>query len=81
MAQSAPLSLRLPLAEARSDKVWLSPPHLVGGEMAAVQATLESGWVAPAGPVPEAFEAAIAEATGIPHVVAVASGTAALHLG
>jgi dTDP-4-amino-4,6-dideoxygalactose transaminase len=49
--------------------------------MSALQATLESGWVAPAGPVPEAFEAAIAEATGIRHVVAVASGTAALHLG
>ena len=80
-AHQAPLSWRLPPAEARPDKVWLSPPHLVGGEMAALQATLESGWVAPAGPVPEAFEAAIAEATGIPHVVAVASGTAALHLG
>jgi dTDP-4-amino-4,6-dideoxygalactose transaminase len=31
--------------------------------------------------VPEAFEAALAEATGFPHVLAVASGTAALHLG
>jgi dTDP-4-amino-4,6-dideoxygalactose transaminase len=30
--------------------------------------------------VPEAFEAAIAAATGFPHVLAVASGTAALHL-
>ncbi len=80
-AHQAPLSLRLPRSEARTDKVWLSPPHLAGGELAALQATLESGWVAPAGPVPEAFEAAIAEATGIPHVVAVASGTAALHLG
>jgi len=49
--------------------------------LAALQATLEAGWVAPAGPVPAAFEAAIADATGFPHVVAVASGTAALHLG
>ncbi len=80
-AQQAPLSWRLPVPEARPHRVWLSPPHLAGGEMAALQATLESGWVAPAGPVPAAFEAAIAEATGLPHVVAVASGTAALHLG
>jgi dTDP-4-amino-4,6-dideoxygalactose transaminase len=36
--------------------------------------------VAPAGPVPEAFEAAVAKATGFRHVAAVASGTAALHL-
>ncbi len=77
----APLSVRYSPTDATPTKVWLSPPHLAGGELAALQATLESGWVAPAGPVPEAFEAAIAEATGIPHVVAVASGTAALHLG
>lgn len=49
--------------------------------MMSLHATLEAGWVAPAGPVPLAFEAAIAQATGLPHVLAVASGTAALHLG
>ena len=79
--RQAPLSSRLAGPGGRPAQVWLSPPHLAGGEMAALQATLESGWVAPAGPVPAAFEAAIAEATGLPHVVAVASGTAALHLG
>ncbi len=60
--------------------VLLSPPHLDGGEAAAVRATLDAGWAAPAGPVPRAFEAAIAEATGFAHVLAVVSGTAALHL-
>lgn len=59
----------------------LSPPHLAGGELAALRATLDSGWIAPAGPIPAAFEAAIAEATGFPHVLATVSGTAALHLG
>lgn len=49
--------------------------------MAALGATLEAGWVAPAGPVPAAFEAALAEATGFPQLLATASGTAALHLG
>jgi dTDP-4-amino-4,6-dideoxygalactose transaminase len=61
-------------------RLHLSPPHLTGAELDILRSTLESGWVAPAGPVPEAFEAAIAEATGFPHVLAVASGTAALHL-
>ncbi|MBV1796739.1 DegT/DnrJ/EryC1/StrS family aminotransferase [Siccirubricoccus sp. G192] len=59
----------------------LSPPHLAGGELAALEATLASGWIAPAGPMPAAFEAAIAAATGFPDVLATASGTAALHLG
>lgn len=49
--------------------------------MASIQASFDLGWLAPAGPVPAAFEAAIAQATGLPHVVAVSSGTAALHLG
>ncbi|MBX6375059.1 MAG: aminotransferase class I/II-fold pyridoxal phosphate-dependent enzyme [Acetobacteraceae bacterium] len=61
-------------------RLHLSPPHLTGGELDALRRTLESGWVAPAGPVPEAFEEAIAAATGFPHVLAVTSGTAALHL-
>jgi dTDP-4-amino-4,6-dideoxygalactose transaminase len=78
---AAQLSLRESQLKGQVEQVWLSPPHLAGTELVALQATLESGWVAPAGPVPMAFEKAIAEATGLPHVVAVASGTAALHLG
>lgn len=61
--------------------ILLSPPELTGGELAALRAVLDSGWVAPAGPTPAAFEAALAEATGIPHQLATTSGTAALHLG
>jgi dTDP-4-amino-4,6-dideoxygalactose transaminase len=62
-------------------RLALSPPHLAGGELEALRATLESGWLAPAGPAPAAFEAGLAEETGFPHVLATASGTAALHLG
>ncbi|NKC32378.1 DegT/DnrJ/EryC1/StrS family aminotransferase [Falsiroseomonas selenitidurans] len=58
----------------------LSPPHLAGGEIEAVRATLESGWLAPAGPAPAAFEAAIGAATGFAATLATTSGTAALHL-
>ncbi|MFC7475164.1 DegT/DnrJ/EryC1/StrS family aminotransferase [Dankookia sp. GCM10030260] len=70
-----------PADPAAPPRILLSPPHLTGQEMAALQATLEAGWVAPAGPVPAAFEAALGAATGFPHVLATASGTAALHLG
>jgi len=76
-----PLGGRAAPAQAVAPRLLLSPPHLTGAEMAALQATLDSGWVAPAGPVPRSFETAVAEATGFPHVLATASGTAALHLG
>jgi aspartate/methionine/tyrosine aminotransferase len=49
--------------------------------MEAIRATLEGGWLAPAGPAPLAFEAALAKATGFGGVLATSSGTAALHLG
>jgi dTDP-4-amino-4,6-dideoxygalactose transaminase len=71
-----PFPARVPAAP-----LFLSPPHLAGDEADRVRETLEAGWLAPAGPAPAAFEAALAEATGMPQVVATASGTAALHLG
>jgi dTDP-4-amino-4,6-dideoxygalactose transaminase len=61
--------------------ILLSPPHLTGREGAALEASLASGWLAPAGPTPTAFEAAFAAKTGFAHVLGVASGTAALTLG
>ena len=70
---------RKPAREAPAP-ILLSPPHLTGREIAVLEASLASGWLAPAGPAPRAFEAAFAEATGFAHVVAVASGTAALTL-
>jgi dTDP-4-amino-4,6-dideoxygalactose transaminase len=60
--------------------ILLSPPHLTGQERAAIRASLASGWLAPAGPTPRAFEAALAEVTGFSHVLGVSSGTAALTL-
>lgn len=41
---------------------------------------LDSGWLAPAGPVPERFAAAVALQAGFSHALAVGSATAALHL-
>lgn len=41
---------------------------------------LRSGWVAPLGPHVDAFEAELAARVGVGHALALASGTAALHL-
>ena len=42
---------------------------------------VRSGWVAPLGPDVDAFEAELAARCGVSHGLALASGTAALHLG
>lgn len=72
---------RTAMLAAPRERLLLSPPSLVGGELAVLSRTLTDGWIAPAGPVPEAFEQAVAEAAGFAHAAALASGTAALHLG
>ncbi|MCS6892123.1 MAG: DegT/DnrJ/EryC1/StrS family aminotransferase [Rhodovarius sp.] len=81
--QTAPPLAARTRAEAASPAapILLSPPHLTGQELPQLQAMFEAGWLAPAGPFPRAFEDAIAAAIGLPHVLATASGTAALHLG
>ncbi|HYD98268.1 MAG TPA: aminotransferase class I/II-fold pyridoxal phosphate-dependent enzyme [Alphaproteobacteria bacterium] len=61
-------------------RLFLSPPHQSGREMEFLAATLESNYIAPLGPMVDAFERELAEYTGMPHVVALSSGTAALHL-
>jgi len=63
-----------------SQRLFLSPPHMSGREEAYVKEAFASNYVAPAGPMLEAFEKEFADYTGIPHAVAVASGTAAIHL-
>ncbi|GIE78717.1 pyridoxal-5'-phosphate-dependent protein [Actinoplanes philippinensis] len=60
--------------------VLLSAPDIGELEQEYVLAALRSGWVAPAGPDLDLFEAEIARRAGVPHAVAVNSGTAALHL-
>ena len=60
--------------------VPLSTPDVGELEQEYVLAAMRSGWVAPAGPDLDAFEAEVAERVGVPHAVAVSSGTAALHL-
>ena len=63
-----------------TERIYLSPPHLIEGERELVAEALESNWIAPLGPQVDAFEQELAAATGRQHVSALSSGTAALHL-
>ena len=63
-----------------SFRVLLSPPDVGELEQEYVLNAMKSGWVAPAGPDLEAFEASVAERVGVEHAVGLSSGTAALHL-
>jgi dTDP-4-amino-4,6-dideoxygalactose transaminase len=61
-------------------RLFLSPPHMGGKELELVQEAFASNYIAPAGPMLGRFEKTFAAFTGLPHVTAVSSGTAALHL-
>ena len=58
----------------------LSEPVLKGKEWEYVKDCLDSGWISSASPFVSRFEEAIASHLGSGHAVALASGTAALHL-
>ena len=51
-----------------------------GEEMKLIEQAFLSNYIAPLGPMVDAFEREFAAYTGIPHCLALASGTAAMHL-
>ena len=62
-------------------KIWLSSPHMGGGEMKYVQEAFDQNWVAPLGKNVDEFEIAIENFLNEDKfVAALSSGTAALHL-
>ena len=61
-------------------RVYLSPPHVFGDEQALVADAFATNWIAPLGPHVDAFEREFADVVGVPHAVALSSGTAGLHL-
>jgi dTDP-4-amino-4,6-dideoxygalactose transaminase len=61
-------------------RLYLSPPDIGAAERRYVQEAFDGNWVAPVGPNIDAFERAFATRVGSTHAVALASGTAALHL-
>ena len=60
--------------------IFLSPPHMSGGEQALVQDAFASNWIAPLGPHVDALEAELAAVTQNAHGLVLSSGTAAIHL-
>ena len=67
------------LSSRRETFLSFQPPAIGPEEIAAVTETLESGWLT-SGPRAAHLEERVAEFTGAKHGVALASGTAALHL-
>ncbi len=63
-----------------ASRIFLSPPHMGGHELDLVRQAFDSNYIAPLGPMVDAFEKEFSDYTGIPHCVALASGTAATHL-
>lgn len=61
-------------------RIFLSPPHLGGEELPLIQEALASNYIAPLGPMVDAFEREFSDYVRIFGALAVSSGTAALHL-
>ena len=70
----------VPQNPSKAARLFLSPPHMGGAEQKRVAEAFASNYIAPLGPQVDAFEAAFSALTGIPHCVALSSGTAAMHL-
>ena len=68
------------MTNRKTEKIFLSPPHMSGEEMSFIRKAFESNYIAPLGPQVDAFEREFAEYVGIRHCLALSSGTAAMHL-
>ncbi len=62
-------------------KIYLSSPHMGGGELKYIEQAFAENWIAPLGPHVDAFEEDLCRYTGATHAAALSSGTAAIHLG
>lgn len=67
----------LPLS---NDRIPLHEPRFTGREREYVDDCIDTGWVSYAGSYVGKFEALLAERCGVPHAIAVSSGTVALKL-
>ena len=61
-------------------RIHLSKADVTGIEQDYVLDAMRSGWIAPLGPHVDAFEREMAARVGVSHALALASGTAALHV-
>lgn len=73
------------LTETQLQKIYLSSPHMGGGEMKYIEQAFDQNWIAPLGPNVSGFENDLKsylfpEGSSEAGVAALSSGTAALHL-
>lgn len=61
-------------------RIYLAPPNFSNEELDQVDQVITSGWLAPVGPAIDAFEEQLASRYSNKKVLALNSGTAALHL-
>lgn len=65
-----------------NSKIWLSSPHMGGGELKYIHEAFDTNWVAPLGPNVSEFEKDLELYIGEgKSIAALSSGTAAIHLG
>lgn len=62
------------------NRIYLSPPHLTNKAQEYVAEAIQSNWIAPVGPFVDRFENALRSYTNVPGVLALNSGTSAIHL-
>ena len=62
------------------DRIFLSPPHMSGKEQQYISEVFQSNYIAPLGEFVTRFEESIVAYTRAKHALALASGTAGLHL-
>jgi dTDP-4-amino-4,6-dideoxygalactose transaminase len=68
------------MIKTKTEKIFLSPPHMGGDELKVVHEAFGSNYIAPLGTQVDAFEREFAEYVGIKHCVVLSSGTTAMHL-
>jgi len=61
-------------------RIYLSAPHMSGGEMKYIHEAFDQNWIAPLGPNVDAFEKELASYCSVRHAAVLSSGTAATHL-
>jgi len=61
-------------------KIYLSSPHMSGDEQKYIKEAFDQNWVAPLGPNVDGFEKEMGQYLTVSNVVALNSGTAAIHL-
>lgn len=63
-----------------SERIWLSKPHMGGGERKYIDKAFADNFIAPLGPNVDGFEEDLCRFTGAKYTAVLSSGTAALHL-